>query len=172
MSNRKPRKSIGAKIARRGSCSRVRASKERAGRARSCRSITLKAEPQINEAGMLEPGENLDLTGDVFQCAPLRALAFPHVLHRVHVALAVALLHDAYLQQKHKHMYIHIYICTIARSMNRLVPRNTVPRPRAQYIGKGFSATAGGISLPCAGDFIVKMALLESSLKSTGMRAL
>lgn len=47
---------------------------------------------------MLQGGQYLDLSQNVLQGFPLRALALVHVLHGEH-ALTVLLLHYAHLQQ-------------------------------------------------------------------------
>jgi hypothetical protein len=61
-------------------------------------SITLEGEPKVDEEGVFQRSEYLYLSEDVPQGLSLHTLPLVHVLHGEH-ALAVLLLHDAYLQQ-------------------------------------------------------------------------
>lgn len=58
--------------------------------------LTLEGEPEVDEEGVLQLGEDVDLPQDVLESVPLQTLRLVHVLHGVHL-LRVLLLNNAHL---------------------------------------------------------------------------
>lgn len=60
--------------------------------------LTLEGEPKVDEEGVLQLGEDVDLPQDVLECVSLQTLRLVHVLHGVHL-FRVLLLNNAHLRK-------------------------------------------------------------------------